>query len=328
MSFPSVLLATLIVLAQAAPAPQPFVSKISAGPSGSEANGVFVFAEERTVFSRTTDREAIVFFQWDGIPGVHRMSAMWRSPDGAVSSSAPFDYTAKERRFGAYWRFTLSPTTALGTWSIEATVDGHASGRFTFEITDSAPTRGTPSKRPLSSAELFEQLTRIFVVVQRFAATGKALDSAGAFVMGDGRLYSSMTTLDDADRIRAVMQDGTSRDLTSVLAWNRRQEWAVFAGGPAQPSLAIASGDSIKVGDRCFSIEGAPNGARVLLEVMISGQRPSADGRTLIGQFVNGGGTPGSPVVNEYGELVGLVGGATVPGATRLYDLLRFSARI
>ena len=108
--------------------------KISAGPAGREADGAFRLTEERTIFGRESDREVIVLFEWDGMPGAHKLVAQWRSPDGNLGSTSVVDYLAKERRFAAYWRLPLSPVMPLGTWSIETTVDGQPAGRLTFEI--------------------------------------------------------------------------------------------------------------------------------------------------------------------------------------------------
>ena len=108
------------------------VLKISAGPSGADKNGVFTLSEERSIFSRTTDRELIVFFQWEGSLGAHKLVAQWRSPDGNVSATSTMDYVAKDRRFGAYWPLYLSSSIALGTWSVEATVDGQPAGRYSL----------------------------------------------------------------------------------------------------------------------------------------------------------------------------------------------------
>ena len=58
--------------------------KIFAGPAGKEADGAFVLTEERTIFGRDDDREVIVMFEWDGVPGPHKLVAQWRSPDGSL----------------------------------------------------------------------------------------------------------------------------------------------------------------------------------------------------------------------------------------------------
>ena len=133
------------------------VLRIAAGPAGSDSNGAFVLSEERSVFSRSTDREVIVFFQWEDLPGPHKLVAQWRSPDGGASVTSAIDYSAREKRFGAYWKLPVTPAIALGTWSIEVTMDGRPAGRFTFEITG-APVVTPLAKRPLTEAEVYERL--------------------------------------------------------------------------------------------------------------------------------------------------------------------------
>ncbi len=123
-------------LAGQQPAVSIHVLKISSGPSGSEVNGTFALTSERSTFNRNDDREVIVLFEWDGVPGAHRLVAQWRSPDSAVTSNSAIDYVARAERFGAYWSLPLSASMSLGTWSIEATVDGVPAGRLTFEVTD------------------------------------------------------------------------------------------------------------------------------------------------------------------------------------------------
>ena len=307
------------------------VLKIAAGPAGSPSNGTFVLTEERSAFNRIDDREVIVSFDWEGTPGVHKLVALWRSQDGGVTSTSSMDYIAKGRRFGAYWTLTLSPTAPIGTWSIEATVDGQPGGRFTFEITDTKVQPGQPVqsvkvKTPLAQSELYERLGRMFVGIERFSSAGRTLDSVSGVLGAKGRIYTSMAAIDDVDRIRAVLPDGSARDLQTLFAWNRRQDWAILEATNAKDiDLAIAASGSVKIGDRCFSIEGSPSAGGVLVDLSVIGHRPAPDGGWLA-TFINGFGTPGAPVVNEYGELLGVVGAS--PGATRMGVLLRNRAEL
>jgi len=299
------------------------VLKIAAGPTGAESNGTFSLTEERAVFSRVNDREVIVFFQWDGVPGAHKLVAQWRSPDGGLTSSSAIDYVAKDRRFGAYWRLSLSPTVPLGTWSIEATVDGQPGGRLTFDIRDEK-VAAVVVKRPLTQAELYERLNRAFVVIERSNAAGRLLDPAGGFVTGSTHIYTSLAAIDAADRIAAVAADGSRRDVKSVVAFHRRQDWAILESGISQDPLPVAASDGTRIGDRIYSIEGGSAG-RALTEGGMTGQSDLPGvGRRMLATFSNGTGTPGAPVLNEFGELVGMIGGANLPGATRLLDLLRY----
>lgn len=320
----AVILLPALELQPALQTPAPVhVLKIAAGPAGIEEKGTFVLKEERSIFNRSDDREVIVLFQWEGAPGPHKLAAQWRSPDGGQSSISIIEYVAKDRRFGAYWTLPLSPSIQLGHWSIEATVDGQPAGRYSFEVTD---TKVAPAevKRPLSQAELYDRLTKMFVVLRRTAARGRELEPAAGFI-GSGSLYTSMAAVDDVERIQAIGPDGSPRDVTDIIAWNRREDWAVLPGGVAADPLPVAAGDTVKVGDRCFSLEGGTTGGRVLLEGTISGKSTGAGPRLLV-TFFTGAGTPGAPVLNEFGELIGLVGAADVPGATRMMHIMRFRA--
>ena len=303
------------------------VLKISAGPAGADKNGVFTLTEERSIFSRTTDREVIVFFQWEGAPGLHKLVAHWRSPDGAVSATSAMDYPAKDRRFGAYWPMHLSSTTALGTWSVEATVDGQPAGRYTFEIRDE---RVEPAvvRSPLSPTELYEKLGKAFVIVERIGAGGKSEYAAGGFVIDGGRVFTAASTLDGVDAMQIVVPDGSRHPIKSLYAWNRAAGWAILTcQSVSGAKLEIAAADATKIGDPLFTIEGAESGARVLRQGQMSGElnNPGA-GRRLLVSFPEGGGMMGSPVVDQFGALVGFTAGSSVAGATSPLDLLRLQA--
>ncbi len=169
----------------------------------------------------------------------------------------------------------------------------------------------------------------MFVVIERSTASGRSLETFGGILLSAGRIYAPMVVLDGADIVRVVEADGSRRQVTSIVGWNRRQDWAVLAGDGGAASVPVAPGDSIKVGNRCFSMEGGASGGRVLLEGGLTGQiDTAATGRRYLVSFLNGSGTPGSPVLNEFGELVGMTGGSSVPGASRLLDLLKFRAEL
>lgn len=316
-----VLLATGgVQLAAQQPALPVQVLKVSSGPSGSEVNGNFVLTSERSVFNRNDDREVIVLFQWDAVPGPHRLVAQWRSPDSATTSSSTVNYIAKEQRFGAYWSLPLSASMTLGTWSIEATVDGVPAGRLTFEVTDNRVS-SPPGKSMLTQASLYERLNRAFVVLQRTSKVGRELSPTAGFSPAPGLIYTAMSTLDGADEILMVSRDGATTPATTAVAWNRRQHWAVLSGVVDVDVLPIAPADATKVGTRCVSMEGAAATGRVLSECSITGH--DAQG-ALIAMFSVGNAVAGAPVLNEFGELIGLVGARGEPGeratAYRLRD--------
>ena len=318
---------------QTKPAPAPLtVLRIAAGPHGEVRNNEFVLQEERTEFDPSRDKQVVVFFQWQGEPGLHRMIAQWKAPDGSSSTTSPVQYQAKDRRFGAYWSLTLSPMSAVGTWSIEATVDGQPGGRFTFNVLPASGGTAAPppTRRLLSQADLFTRVSATFALLERATASGERLDPAGAFIAGRGRLFTSLSAVDGADTITAVLPDGTRQPITGMLAMNRSQDWIVLAGGPqAEVTQPIASEAATQIGDRLFSMEASGGASRVLVEGQISGRAGGpATGPRLIMTLGGGAAPPGPPVFSEFGELVGFVGGSLVSGASDLSDLLRFRAEL
>lgn len=289
------------------PAAPIHVLKISSGPSGSNVNGSFVLTAERSMFNRSADREVIVLFQWDGAPGPHRLVAQWRSPDSAVTSNSAIDYVASAQRFGAYWSLPLSPSMTVGTWSIEATVDGVPAGRLTFEVTDNS-VASAPVKAMLTQAELYDRLNGAFVVLRRSSKAGREFGATAGFSPAAGLIYTAMSTLDGADEIRLIARDGAATPLTAAVAWNRRQHWAVLAGTVGTEVLPIAKADATKVGTRCASLQGTPTGGRALSECSITGLDTQGAAPSFIATFSVGNATSGAPVLNEFGELIGLVG--------------------
>jgi hypothetical protein len=316
---------TVLVSSVSASAQTPnTILKISSGPGGTEVNGTFRLDEERARFDPATDKQVVVLFQWDGAAGAHRLGVQWRSPDGGLSTNSAIDYVAKDRRFGAYWTLPLNPSLPAGMWSVEATIDGEPAGRFTFELAPMAM-RAAATRRPLSASEMFARLSAAFVVLDRQSTSGQHLDPAAAFSTGQGRLTTAIAALDGADVVDAIYPDGAHKRVDALQALNRRQDWAVIAGAPTASDLPVAAASAAKVGDRCFSMDGTTSGGRVLVEGSISGdlKTPGTGGR-LLAQWHNGMGMPGAPVVNEFGELMGFVGGTMVAGTSSVADLLHF----
>ncbi len=126
--------------------------------------------------------------------------------------------------------------------------------------------------------------------------------------------------LDATDRLRldSAGPDAGEPSAPAVLAWNRVEDWAVLRGRASDSAPAVVVADDVKVGDRCYTIKTSGNtGGRLLLEGQIAGQGP---GGTWIASFSNGLATPGSPLVNEFGNAIGVIAGGNSdpPGVLRL----------
>jgi hypothetical protein len=297
------------------------VVRIAAGPRGSTSGNEYRLEEERTTFSRARDTQAIVYFQWEGQPGSHRLSGRWQGPSG-TSTTSEFEYRAESQRFGAYWTLPLSPSTPLGKWTVEATIDGLPCGSFTIEVVDADSTPAAAPRRPLSQSEVYERLKAVFVQLRVTPDPGSAGYGRAGFLMTPDSLATAFDAIDAIDGIQALLPDGTRQTLAAARAWSNLQDWAILAVSSVSATALKPAADEPQVGDRCFTLDSETTGARVLAECRVVGRADTPrGGARLIVNFVTGSGTVGAPVVNDFGELIGLVGAGLRPGIVRFRDM-------
>jgi hypothetical protein len=187
-----------------------------------------------------------------------------------------------------------------------------------------------PMRRIMTQAQLFTRLSAASIVLERSTAKGRRIDPAAAVALGHGRLITSMAAVDGADALVAVLPDGQRQPITSILGMSRAHDWIVLAGGPdGDVEQPVVSENTVQIGDRCFSIDAGTGSTRILVEGAITGRTGSrSSGSRLVANLSAGTGKPGSPVLSEFGELMGFVGGALVPGVYDLADLIQFRAEL
>src|ERR1700722_10198915 len=81
------------------------------------------------------DKSFMVYFEWDGPPGAHVLSGLWKAPDGRVVQVSPdVKIESKTTELTCYWTYTIDPQTMPGVWSLEVRIDGQPAGSHNFEI--------------------------------------------------------------------------------------------------------------------------------------------------------------------------------------------------
>jgi hypothetical protein len=126
--------------------------------------------------------------------------------------------------------------------------------------------------------------------------------------------------IDGASSLRVTGVSGRAIDTKTVAAWNRRQDWAILqVTGTEGPTFAIAKADSWGVGDRCFYLDAAGPGNRVIVATSIVGKNtfPHAGDRISLGTSPASTGI-GTALLDEYGDVIGVTGGLLVPGVSTL----------
>ncbi len=300
------------------------------GSRGSQQGGRYVVEDPRSVFYLPQDKQVIVYFEWDGPAGNHHFEGFWKNPAGKVASISDFQYVAPTRRFGAYWTLALAGTVEPGTWTLEAHIDGEAAGAHTIQIVSgTSRAEEAPERRMLKPAEIYQRVLTSTVSVERLGARGEHLGQGSGFLLAPGVIATAFQSIEGASKLRVVFPDGSSMETDQILAWNRRQDWATLkSDGRKIPALEAAGKDSWNVGDVASYLEVAPEGNRVISTVTIDGKNSFAvAGERLSISGATTDGAAGAALVNDYGDVIGVVGGSLVPGANSTTQLMLSTPR-
>ncbi len=97
-----------------------------------------------------------------------------------------------------------------------------------------------------------------------------------------------------------------------VVAWNRRQDWAILKVNAGKVSvLGRAAANSWSVGDRCYGLDVPADGNLIIAEGNIVGKHnPIGFGERLNISLSPDRRARGSPLLNEYAEVIGIMGGS------------------
>ncbi len=245
--------------------------------------------------------------------------------------TSEFNYTPDQPRFGGYFKMLLGDTPATGVWTLEARIDGETAGSHNFQITIAARPESvttTPARRLLSPSEIYSRAAAASVLIENINQKAARRNVGTGFFVGPGRLLTAFQVIDDAARVRIVGPQGAMIEATEVLAWNRRQDWVILKVAlDSVAALERAPADSSTIGDRSYFLDVPAEGNRVLVETSLIGKQSlgTAGDRLNIADTANRRAV-GSPVLNEYGEVISLVGGGLLPGSAFLEDMA-FGAR-
>src|SRR5438876_3147388 len=314
--------------AGAAPVAEPKfrILRSVSGSKSSQAGGNFGIQDPRTVFYLPEDRQVIVYFEWEGPPGLHHLEGMWKNPEGKVVVVSGFDYEAKQRRFAGYWTLPLTEGVTPGLWALEAHVDGEVAGTHTFQITTGTHPTPVPERHPLGASEIYRKALASTVSIEALDSSGARLNFGSGFFIGKDTLLTGFEIIDGAGSARVTFPDGRRQAVEGIVSWSRLEDWMILAVASDDiPSLPLAGPNSWQVGDQCFSLDSEQEGNRTLVDGNITGQRDFPDvGNRLNLSFALTAKANGSPLLNEYGEVVGIyVHRSLLPGSASV-DVMRF----
>ncbi|HLW52001.1 MAG TPA: serine protease [Candidatus Angelobacter sp.] len=296
------------------------------GAAGHQDGDRYVMDDPRSVFTVGKDSKVTVYFEWEGPLGPHHFEGLWKSPEGRIVLISDFRYEAKGPRYSGYWSMLLTEGTPSGEWNIEARIDGEPAGMHSFVITGSPAAVNSSAPVVLSSADLYKKAFESTVMIEKLGADGMVLGRGTGFWVGDSQLLTAFDVIDSAASLRIRLHDGSQFSTDKVLAWNRWQDWAVLKT-PSGPKAGLKAGskDPLNVGDRCVFLEMGPVGAK-LADGSITGKNtfPRAGDRLLVASGITNL-SFGGPLLDEYGNYVGVLGGSILPGGDPIKTLILLS---
>ncbi|HYL67601.1 MAG TPA: serine protease [Candidatus Limnocylindria bacterium] len=297
--------------AQAPAHPTQFrVVKIVCGAKGISRGTEFEMQDARRVFHVPEDHEIIIYFEWEGPPGTHHAEGEWRSPNGKVVLNSDFDLVSESTHYRGTWRLAIPETIATGLWALEAQIDGQPAGTQTFEIISTKTAAPVPPPMP-TPAEVYQRAAPATVFVTSLDESGDAITRGFAFFIDKGALLTAFQVLDGATSLRVDFADGSNVIVSNVVAWNRRQDWAILKIDSAnvQP-LEKAAPNSWKIGDLCYVLMSQGQGSRTIQNVNITGLQGIAGATQRVNLSWYGVGiSVGAPVLDGYGRVIGVLGG-------------------
>ena len=269
-------------------------------------NGRFIILDPRASFRLPEDGKIIVYFEWLGPPGKHELVGTWSGPS-KTSTTNSFEYVARENSFSAYWELTLTPTAPRGQWTLQASIDGFPAGVHAFEVfgpDGAAPVVSSP-RIPLTRPEIFAKVLESSVVVESLDTTANRFAVAPGFFVEPNVVITAFSAVENAARLQVKTPKGQFQT-DRLVGWNRRQGWAlveVDVSPGVGPVRAVAPA---RPGEACYSLAASPEGNLTVASGEVVGVGASTATRINVAFGMNGA-SPGAPVLNEYGELIGLM---------------------
>jgi len=201
----------------------------ASGGRGAPDGSRFLIEDPRVIFHAGQDRQVLVVFEWQGPAGQHKCSGAWKDPSGRVVFTSEATVNARSSRFGVYWGLSLPDTVATGTWVVEALVDGEPAGAHAFQIV-AVPGEpgGAPLRRALATAELYQRGLAETLTLEAVGASGMSLGTSSGFFVAPDLVSTSFAGINAARLVRLITSDQERLETSEVVAWNRREDWAVF----------------------------------------------------------------------------------------------------
>lgn len=167
----------------------------------------------------------------------------------------------------------------------------------------------------LDASTIFEKSAKSVVVVTCVKSDDKVVQGSGVILRSDGVIATNFHVCGNAQSGRVKLGNGDVYDDVSILETDERKDIAILKiKGIGLPALSMADSDQVKTGSTIYAI-GAPLGLEgSITSGIVSSIRPVSEMFSSIEGFrvmqistPVAHGSSGCPVLNDRGEVIGLV---------------------
>jgi len=191
--------------------------------------------------------------------------------------------------------------------------------------------------QPPDGVNIYNQVAPEIVVIEAQGKVGSNVESLGAGVIVDqqGEILTALHVVDGATAINVTFSDGSSSRARVSSSDADHDIASLTPDTPPSVIIPAVLGGAARIGDEAFAL-GNPLGlVDSLSQGIISGldrSFPAPNGRTMTGliQFdaaVNPGNS-GGPLLNNKGQVIGIVTGLANPAGQRAFSGIGFAVPI
>ena len=186
--------------------------------------------------------------------------------------------------------------------------------------------------RKLSSEEIFDKISPAVVEITAYEPSGTSYLGSGFFIDDAGRFVTNYHVIDGTDRGEIALPDGSTCPIVAVLAYDKALDLAVLQADVHGNAYLAISEQSVSTGESVYALGSSQGLTSTFSSGIVSTASREIDGVHYIQTTAPiSHGNSGGPLVDPYGEVVGvnsmtLVSGQNLNFAIDIHELDRLES--
>lgn len=168
--------------------------------------------------------------------------------------------------------------------------------------------------KKLSAEEIFDLIAPCTVEINAegdtFSSTG-----TGSFIDGNGTIITNYHVIESCHTINVATQDGNVHKVESILGFDKERDLAIIKIDSQNEKFVTLKSENLKTGEKIYTLGSSLGLTGTFSEGIISSSSREIDGLEFIQITAPiSSGNSGGPLVDEYGNVIGITTGAFTEG--------------